>query len=231
MAVHRKRPRSYALGRRAESQAETRQRIVEATVELHGTIGPVRTTISAIAEKAAVQRLTVYRHFPDERSLLEACSSHARALMPVPDAAAWRAIADPEARVRTALRELYAYFRRTEGFWVNVLRDAELSPIVREMAAERRFGYLTVVRDTLAAGWRRRSARLIAALGHAVDFRTWESLTVRQGLNDVQAVDLMLAFVRCTSRASASGPRKKTQPAAGVRGEVAGRSQRPRPRT
>lgn len=74
--------------------------MVEATVELHGTIGPVRTTISAIAEKAAVQRLTVYRHFPDERSLLEAGSSHAGALMPAPDAAVWRAIADPEERVR-----------------------------------------------------------------------------------------------------------------------------------
>ncbi len=204
MAVHRKRPRSYVLGRRAESQVETRQRIVEATVELHGTIGPVRTTIMAIAEKAAVQRLTVYRHFPDERSLLEACSAHARALMPAPDAAAWRAIADPEKRVRTALGELYGYFRRTERFWVNVLRDAELSPIVHEIAGKRRLGYLTVVRDTLAAGWRRRSARRVAALGHAVDFRTWESLTVRQGLDDAQARDLMLAFVRCACPASAS---------------------------
>ena len=195
------------MGRRADSQAETRQRIVDATVELHGTIGPVRTTIRAIAERAAVQRLTVYRHFPDERSLLEACSSHARALMPAPDTAPWRRIADPEERVRTALGELYDYFRRTERFWVHVLRDAELSPIVAEMAAARRFGYLAVVRDTLAAGWRRRSARRVAALGHAVDFRTWESLTVRQGLNDAQAAGLMLDLVRCACRASTRVPR------------------------
>lgn len=209
MGVHRKRPRPYSLGRRAESQAETRQRIVAATVELHGTIGPVRTTISAIAERAAVQRLTVYRHFPDERALLEACSSHARELMPAPDVSAWRAIGNPEARVRMALGELYGYFRRTEGFWVNVLRDAELNPVVQEMAAKGRFSYLAAARDTLAAGWSRRSARLIAALGHAVDFRTWESLTVRQGLDDAAATELMLAFVQCACRPSARAARRE----------------------
>ena len=138
--------------------------------------------------------------------------------------------ADPEERVRTALGKLYDYFRRTERFWVNVLRDAELSPIVQAgrqgpiRLPDRRPRHLS-------AGWRRRSTRRIAALGHGVDFRTWESLTVRQGLNDAQAKDLMLAFVRCAGRASASAPRKKTQPATGVRGEVAGRSRSPRPRT
>ena len=208
MGVHRKRPRPYTLGRRSESQAETRQRIVAATVELHGTIGPVRTTISAIAERAEVQRLTVYRHFPDERALLEACSAHARALMPAPDVSAWLAIAKPDARVRTALGELYGYFRRTEGFWVNVLRDAELSPVVQEMAVKGRFGYLATARDTLAAAWAKPSARLVAALGHAVDFRTWESLTMRQRLDDIAARDMMLAFVQCESRALASARRK-----------------------
>lgn len=117
--------------------------------------------------------------------------------------------ADPEERVRTALGELYDYFRRTERFWVNVLRDAELSPIVQAgrqgpiRLPDRRPRHLS-------AGWRRRSTRRIAALGHGVDFRTWESLTVRQGRNDAQAMDLMLAFVRCACSSSASTPRRKT---------------------
>ena len=216
MTVHRNRKRPYTLGRRAASQAETRQRIVEAAVELHGTLGPAQTTISAIAERAAVQRLTVYRHFPDERSLLHACSSHARALMPAPDAEAWRAILDPERRLRTALGELYPYFRRAEPFWANVLRDADLSPIVKEMAAKRRWGYLAVARDTLVAGWRRPSARLTAALGHAVDFRAWESLARRQGLNDAQAADLMTTFVQCVRRSSATPAREQRRQRAPV---------------
>ncbi len=68
--------RSYNLGQRASSQEETPRRIVDATVALHEEIGPRATTISAIAEKASVQRLTVYRHFPDETELFKACTSH-----------------------------------------------------------------------------------------------------------------------------------------------------------
>ena len=66
--------RRYTLKRRAELQAETRQRIVDAAVALHSSVGPAATTISAIAEHAGVERLTVYRHFPDELTLLRACS-------------------------------------------------------------------------------------------------------------------------------------------------------------
>src|SRR6266851_6093020 len=102
--------RKYELKQRAQSQAETRQRIVEATVELHDSLGPARTTISAIAERAGVQRLTVYRHFPDDRSLFRACSGHWAARNPKPDPSSWAAVDDPEARLRLALAEIYAFF-------------------------------------------------------------------------------------------------------------------------
>src|SRR5438309_7399128 len=107
--------RKYELKQRAQSQAETRQRIVEATVALHDSLGPSRTTISAIAERAGVQRLTVYRHFPDERTLFQACSSHWTSRNPKPDLATWAALDDPEERLRTALAEIYAFYRATEG--------------------------------------------------------------------------------------------------------------------
>ncbi len=104
--------RKYDMKRRAKRQEETRQRIVEATVELHKTVGMARTTISAIAEKAGVERLTVYRHFPDERALFSACSGHWNAANPPPDPASWTQVADPEERLRSALSEVYAYHRR-----------------------------------------------------------------------------------------------------------------------
>lgn len=204
--------RKLKLKARAERQAQTRQRIVEAAVALHGTVGPAHTTISAIADKAGVQRQTVYAHFPDERSLMEACSAHGRALFPPPDPRPWTQITDPSARLRAALGELYPYFRRNAAGWAIVLRDADLSPLVREMAENRRLGYLSHIRDILAAGWGlrgRRHLRLIAALGLAVDFRTWETLATKQGLDDDQAVNLIADMVECATRPPPAGNRNQ----------------------
>jgi AcrR family transcriptional regulator len=194
--------RKYDMKRRAKRQEETRQRIVEATVELHETVGMARTTISAIAEKAGVERLTVYRHFPDERALFSACSGHWNATNPAPDPASWTQIADAEERLRTALAEVYAYHRRTEPMMVNFFRDAPVKPVLVEVGTP----YLQLferMRYVLATGWGaedERLALLLAALGHALDFQTWRSLARQQGLEDEQAVDLMVKMVRCATR-------------------------------
>src|SRR3712207_979644 len=133
MNAHRKSSRPYTLRRRAQAHAETRRRIVEATVDLHATVGPARTTISAIAERAGVERLTVYRRFPDERPLLEACSGHWLAAHPPPDPAAWASLEDPPARLARALDELYAYYDRTEPMLALNLRDRAVVPILDEL--------------------------------------------------------------------------------------------------
>jgi AcrR family transcriptional regulator len=188
-----KKPRKYDLKARAESQEETRRRITVAAMELHEEVGVLRTTIVAIAERAGVQRLTVYRHFPDEVSLWRACSSHYRSLHPPPDLARWKAIAAAEPRLRAGLGELYRHFRETEGMWANVLRDAELSPQVRG-AAEPRFHFLREAAAILGEGWTGRRAK--AAIGHAVQFRTWQSLARGEQLSDEEAVDLMARLAR-----------------------------------
>src|SRR5688500_1785335 len=144
--------RTYELKRRAERQQETRRRIVEAAVELHTTLGPSRTTVAAIAEGAGVTRPTVYAHFPDARSLLEACSGHVRAAVPPPDPTAWRSISDPGERLETALRELYGYYERLEPLLENVQRDAGVMPIVAEMNAYR-VRHLEGIRDLLLEAW------------------------------------------------------------------------------
>ncbi|HXF98674.1 MAG TPA: helix-turn-helix domain-containing protein, partial [Gaiellaceae bacterium] len=147
-----RRRRAYELRRRAERQEETRRRIVAAAVELHTTLGPARTTVQAIAERAGVTRPTVYAHFPDTRSLFEACSGHVRAAVPPPDPAPWRAIADPAERLETALRELYAYYERLEPLLENVQRDAAAMPLVAEMNAYR-VRHLERIRDVLLEAW------------------------------------------------------------------------------
>lgn len=194
--------RKYDMKRRAERQEETRRRIVEATVALHETVGMTRTTISAVAAQAGVQRLTVYRHFPDERALFIACTEHYMADNFPPDPTSWTQIADPEERLRHALTVIYAYHRRTEPMFSNVIREAPVMPLVREMAVPY-FEHWGRVRDGLAADWDAqddRLALLLAALGHALDFQTWQSLARRQALDDAQAVEVMVRMVRCTLR-------------------------------
>ncbi len=194
--------RKYELKRRAEKQEETRRRIVEATVGLHESVGPARTTVSAVAERAGVQRLTVYRHFPAERALLAACSGYWVATNPAPYPAPWRGIRDPEERLAEALGEIYAYYGRTEPMMANLVRDAPSMPALAELLAP--YGqYLAAVRDILAAGGGARGRRrelLLAALGHALDFATWRSLARGQGLDDGRSVDLMVRMVRCAAR-------------------------------
>jgi AcrR family transcriptional regulator len=188
--------RTYELKRRAERQQETRRRIVEAAVELHTTLGPSRTTVQAIAERAGVTRPTVYAHFPEVRSLLEACSAHVREAVPPPDPTSWRSISDPGERLETALRDLYGYYERLEPLLENVQRDATVMPIVAEMNAYR-VRYLEEIRDLLVEGWPTRGGarwRLARAIGHALEFRTWQSLVRRQGCRTNEAAQLMATF-------------------------------------
>jgi AcrR family transcriptional regulator len=190
--------RKYELKQRAQSQAETRQRIVEATVELHTSLGPARTTISAIAERAGVQRLTVYRHFPDERALFHACTRHSWAENPLPDPSAWATLGDPEERLRVGLGEIYAFFRANEELTANVRRDLPDLPVMREVAAPHAQRWEDI-RNALDRGWKtqgRRGKLLHAVIGHAVEFETWRSLARHQGLEDAEVIELMVGLAR-----------------------------------
>jgi AcrR family transcriptional regulator len=187
--------RKYELKKRAEQVEQTRRRITEATVELHRTVGPAATQISEIARRAGVQRLTVYNHFPDERSLFGACSAHWRELHPAPDPVAWAELEDAGRRLRTALRELYAWYRETEPMTANVLRDMEQLPALREVVDAGLGRYFEAVRSLLAQPFRlrgRRRARLDAALRAALDFHLWRALAP---LGDDEAAELAARLV------------------------------------
>lgn len=194
--------RKYELKRRAERQQETRRRIVEATVELHETVGFARATISAIAERAGVERLTVYRHFPDQLSLLQACSSHWGAAHPPPDPAAWEALDEPEERLRAALTALYGYYGEGESMIASVLREIADEPALAAVS-EGFVAYVGYVADGVLRGFRARGRRrelLRAAIAHAVDFTTWRSLVRQRGLSPVDAIELMTCLVGCAGR-------------------------------
>ena len=194
--------RRYQLKRRAESQERTRARITDAAVKLHGSVGPARTSVSAVAERAGVQRATVYRHFPDEAALFAACSQHWLSQHPPPDPVRWGEIDDPDERLRQGLTELYAYYGRTETMVSNLLRDEPAVAVLRPLMTARR-SRLGAMADALTAGRsvrgrHRREVR--AAVGHAVAFETWRSLVRDQDLDEERAVELMVRFVRGVGR-------------------------------
>jgi len=189
--------RPYRMKRRAESQQQTRRRITASAVELHGTLGPSRTSMSAVAEHAGVRRSTLYRHFPDEAALFDACTAHWAAANPPPDLAAWSMVDDPDERLTVALGEIYAFYRRTEAMLENLFRDEGTVPLVRDRFAVFR-GYFAAAQDALLAGRQLRGDAELqtrAATGHAIAFSTWKSLVREQGLDDLAAAKLMSAVV------------------------------------
>ena len=175
--------------------ARTRERITHAAVELHGTIGPAATTMSAVAELAGVTRATLYRHFPNETALFTACSSDWLAANPRPDPVGWAAIADPVSRLGAALGELYAYYRSTEQMRSNLLRDIDVIP---EKFRPGIVAFPLTAVQVLEIGWPGQPEAPLrhAAIGHAVGFETWRSL-VKEGLTDQDAAELMVRFVTC----------------------------------
>jgi AcrR family transcriptional regulator len=192
--------RTYELKQRAERQAATRQRIVEATMELHTTVGPSQTTISAIAERAGVQRQTVYAHFPDVDTLFGACTRHWATVYPFPDPAKWLAIEDPPRRLVTALLEIYGWYESVGDHLALFRRDAADVPVavLVEWAEQDR-----QLAAGLAAAFPRRKV-VSVAIAHALEFETWRSLH-GHGLSNRVAANLMVRFVTCVAENPASG--------------------------
>lgn len=211
--------RPYRKRARARQEEETRRRIAQAAMELHGTVGPARTTISAVAKRARVQRATVYRHFPDEASLFGACSAHWYSLHPSPDPSRWVAIDNVDERLRTALRDLYRWYASDEQMFVNITRDAELVPAMRSLAdaGQEQFEELVaaICRGRPERGRARR--RVQAATAHAASFATWYSLTRQAGLDDDEALAVTAAMVEAAAALSASARRDRSRPSAAGR--------------
>ncbi|WP_192256221.1 TetR/AcrR family transcriptional regulator [Mesorhizobium silamurunense] len=194
--------RKYQQKKRAERAAETRQSILDATIELHRTVGPAATQISEIASRAGVQRVTVYDHFPDEQSLLAACSSHWRTLHPAPDPAVWLAIKELPMRRRRVLQDLYAWYRETEPMTANVLRDAELRPALKQILDQGLGRYIDAVHRILAettatSGERQRYVN--AAVRAVINFHTWRALASVG--NDDEAAELAAGLIELAATA------------------------------
>ena len=196
--------RSYHLKARATRQDATRQRIVDAAIALHQTVGPSATTVTDIAERAGVGRVTVYRHFPTELDLAQACSGHYFATHPAPDLDAWAELADPVERLRAGIRAAFAYHDANQAMMSRVLADARDHEVMQPYHA-----YWSEAADVLLAPWRargRRRAELRAAIALALSFDTWRTLVGEHGLDGERAVELLIRVVNGDSAAGRRRP-------------------------
>lgn len=193
--------RPYRMEKRSQSVDQTRRRITEAAVRLHTSVGPSEATMTAVAAKAGVTRLTLYRHFPSKDELFGACMTHWRSLHPPPDPDRWRSIPAFEERLRTALSELYGWYAENEGDLYPIYRDAAHTPqsnrLARRQTNERQADAIVGDLDARPAARR----RLRAAIGHVVSFWTWHSLEVGQGISTLEAAAMAAEFVLAASRA------------------------------
>ncbi|QNS09097.1 TetR/AcrR family transcriptional regulator [Streptomyces xanthii] len=180
------------MRKRAEDVDRTRQRIVEAAVHLHGTAGPGATSIAAIAERAGVTRMTVYRHFPDDTALFEACSGHWMSHQKPPRPDEWRTISDPVERLTAGLTDLYRFYRSGEAMLTLVIRDQHAVP---ESIRRAREAMARQYVEVLAEPWPGDADPVRwAVIGHATAFSTWRSLCREQALTDREAVEVMVAL-------------------------------------
>jgi AcrR family transcriptional regulator len=187
--------RAYSMARRADDVAQTRQRIIEAAVRLHGSIGPAQTTVSALAAEAGVTRLTVYRHFPEAELLFAECSRHWAAGQRMPDLDLWRRHAEPRERLRVGLSDLYRFYEEAQSMLAMVLRDQDVVPEAqRRQREETEAARCAVLLEPFHARGRRRH-RLQGVLGHAVAFGTWSSFCVDNGLSRADAVEAVTQMV------------------------------------
>jgi AcrR family transcriptional regulator len=187
------------MRKRAEQIEQTRQRIIDAAVHLHGTVGPAETTIAGIAREAGTTRLTVYRHFVDEEAIFAACSAHWMSGQVPPKPDEWAEIADPIKRVRAGLTDLYRFYRDGGSMLTRIYRDlAALPTSHRQILVDRDRHHRDVLLNPFRAAAKDRR-RLSAVLGHAVSFGTWRSLCIDNKLSDSDAVEAMTALVAATA--------------------------------
>lgn len=192
--------RPYRLKKRAAQLEETRTRITEALVELHRTVGPAKTTVTEVADKAGVGRMTVYNHFASDAEMIGACSAHWAALNPAPNPQDWALVEDPRQRLVSSLHEMYRFYRSNRDMLGNVLRDESLVPALAEVMEQAWWPRIDAMVDVLAQGrglrGARRKTRAHAALRVALDFCTWKTL-VGAGLTDFEAAEMAAGFAEC----------------------------------
>ena len=127
-------PRTYSQGRRAQTSTATRQRILDATLELYKEVGIGATTLTAVAERADVSRGTVLNHFGSAEGLLGATVDRIVQTLELPDDRIYDGLASRDDRIRAYVAAMIGFQQRTSHLWP-IFKDELERPAVREREA------------------------------------------------------------------------------------------------
>lgn len=192
--------RRYRLGRRAETSEETRQRLVEATFQLHAERGIAETSMRDIAERAGVSIGTVYHHFPSYGDAIMACGAYTSEHVPAPTSAIFAGAAGREERVLRLARALFEYYDRVPAL-ESVRRDRALSPALDAFARDEARNRRKLAAEAVGPDG---PAALAAAL---LDLGSYRALR-REGFGTVDAAERVAALLNlCLAGASPRGRR------------------------
>ncbi|HEX2835094.1 MAG TPA: helix-turn-helix domain-containing protein [Thermoanaerobaculia bacterium] len=193
--------RTYNLGRRAETAAETRQRLVEATSALHNARGVSAVSLRDIAEEAGVSVGTAYHHFPTYLDAVRACAAHHAVVSALPPETIFDGTRGVEARVRLFVRELCGWYERHS--WLERIRAERSSyPPIEEAMMHIAAGIEQLART--AARCTAEEARTIAALSDVAVF----SALRRGGMSPTRAINRMTEAVLAWLRSRNSKRRR-----------------------
>lgn len=205
-------PRRYTRHRRDAAMAETRRRIVEATVALHAEHGAARTTYAMIAARADVAVPTVYKHFPDLTALFGACTSHAGRGAPALGPELFDGIDDTADRLRALASALFARHRALAPWLRWSQHEAALIPELGSFHARTRDEHLRFIRDALSPRFGSRPPEALIGLVEILTrYSAWETLTKDRGLSPEEAVAAVIDALDAAS-ATFAAPTQRTRP-------------------
>ena len=119
-------PRSYNLGRRAATKADTRARIVAAALEIYRDRGFAGASNLAIARAADMAPATVRNHFPEPTDLARAVFEALLVELRIPEPSIFDGADDLASRVERLARALAAFYERSEPWWRAYEREPDL---------------------------------------------------------------------------------------------------------
>lgn len=189
-------PRAYTQGRRAQSVAATRRRILDATLELSSRRFISDISLDDVARESDVSVQTVLRQFGSRAGLIEAVVSYADEVVRDERRAT-------PGDLPAAVEVLVAHYEHRGDTTLLLLAQEHTDPTLRRVADSGRALHREWVLETLvghAPGGREPDAALVDLLAVATDVYTWKLLRRDRGLERDTTVERMLRLVNAVLR-------------------------------
>jgi AcrR family transcriptional regulator len=193
-------PRPYSMDRRSQQAAQTRDRIIDAAVQLFSEQGARATTMTAVGRKADVAPTTVFNHFATQELLVEAVIERLLVDVRAPDRTIFDGARSVTARLGVLSHEMFAFYERT-SHWYYLLGD-ELTevPAVARANAEFTRSMRELYDEALAGRGDGLLRKTLTGLIHPATFAALTSAGLSRDEAASVVADLLSSMARRSTR-------------------------------